>query len=367
MIRTERIDRVIDEAIASRRLVGAVVMVAEKGAITYRRAAGLADREAGVPMREDTLFRAASLTKPLVASTILALGDKGRLDLSDPVTVALPFFRPKLADGREPTITLAQLLTHTAGLTYSYPRDPSITFGLQNVEDALEDTLQRIARQPLAFEPGTAWAYSMATDVLGAVAARVNGSTLGQAVREHVTGPLGMSDTDFPPVRTERLAVPYGDGEAEPVRMGEPHRMTSPWGSELTFSPSRILNPAAFQSGGAGMATTASDFMRFLLAVEAGGAPILQRETVARALANQTGAIEQAPGKRFGYLGSLTVDPAEAGLPWPAGTTSWGGIYGHIWSIDPLSEISMVSLTNTALYGGEGAFPQALREAIYAP
>ncbi len=72
-------------------------------------------------------------------------------------------------------------------------------------------------------------------------------------------------------------------------------------------------------------------------------------------------------GKRFGYLGSLTVDPVEAGLPWPAGTTSWGGIYGHIWSIDPLSGISMVSLTNTALYGGEGAFPQALREAIYAP
>lgn len=366
MIRAERIDRVIDEAIESRRLVGAVVMVAHKGTIAYRRAAGLADREAGVPMREDTLFRAASLTKPLVAATILAMMDKGYLRLSDPVTRFLPGFRPRLADGREPAITLAQLLTHTAGLTYSYPRDPSITYGLQNVEDTLEDTLQRIARQPLAYEPGTAWAYSMATDVLGAVAASVHGSTLASAVRAHVTGPLGMADTDFPPVRTERLAVPYGDGEAEPVRMGEPHRMASPWGSELTFSPSRILNHHAFQSGGAGMATTAPDFLRFLQVVLAGGAPILQPETVRLALANQTGDIEQAPGKRFGYLGSLTVDPVEAGLPWPAGTTSWGGIYGHIWSIDPASDIAMVSMTNTALYGGEGAFPQRLREAVYA-
>ena len=142
--------------------------------------------------------------------------------------------------------------------------------------------------------------------------------------------------------------------------------MTSPWGYQLTFSPSRILNAQAFQSGGAGMATTAPDYMRFLAALSSGGGPILQPETVRRALANQTGAIEQAPGKRFSFLGSYTIDPAEAGMPWPAGTNSWGGIYGHIWSIDPARDIAMVSLTNTVLYGGEGAFPLALREAIYA-
>ena len=365
MIRAERIDQVIDEAIAARRLVGAVVMVVEKGIMTYRRAAGLADREAGVPMREDTLFRAASLTKPLVAATILALAEKGRLGLCDPVTKALPDFRPKLADGREPVITLAQLLTHTAGLTYSYPRDPAITSGLPDTAVTLDETLRRIAAQPLAYEPGTAWAYSMATDVLGAVAAAVHGSTLAEAVRAHVTGPLGMADTDFPPIDAARLAVPYGDGEDEPVRMGEPHVMASPWGDRLTFSPSRILNPAAFQSGGAGMATTAPDYIRFLSAILSGGGPILRPDTVRRALANQTGEIEQAPGKRFSYLGSHTIDPTVAELPWPAGTNSWGGIYGHIWSIDPMSDIAMVSLTNTALYGGEGAFPLALRRAIY--
>ena len=365
MTDTKSIDAVIDDALASKGLVGVVVMVAREGQLVYSRAAGLADREAGEPMREDTIFRAASLTKPLVAATILAMAERGLLAIDDPVTAYLPYFRPLLADGTEPVITLRHLLTHTAGLTYDYSHDPRISAGLTDTNASLEDMLRLIAEQPLSYVPGNSWLYSVAIDVLGGVAATVHGATLGEAVEHYVTGPLGMTDTAFRVTDRNRLAVPYADGETEPVRMGEPHAAPNPWGGETTFSPNRIFNEQAFQSGGAGMATTAPDFLRFLEAILHGGKSILGAEMAAQAMANQID-FEREPGAGFSFLGSYTVDPARAGHDWPAGTVNWGGIYGHIWSIDPVQRISAVSLSNTAFYGGEKAYPQALRRAIHA-
>jgi len=114
--RAPAIDAAIDQALVDARIVGAVVLVARDGAIVYRRAAGLADRERGVPMREDAVFRLASLSKPLVTAAALRLVERGRIALADPVTRYLPDFRPALANGETPTITLRHLLTHTAGL-----------------------------------------------------------------------------------------------------------------------------------------------------------------------------------------------------------------------------------------------------------
>ncbi len=359
------IDSVIDEAVNGKKLVGTVVMAAIDGAIVYSRAAGLADREESEPMREDTIFRAASLTKPLVAATILAMADRGLLKLTDPVSDYLPYFTPALPDGSRPVITLKHLLTHTAGLTYDYSKDPRISPGLTDTTTSLDGVLRLIAEQPLNYAPGTSWLYSMAIDVLGGVAAAVHGTDLATAVAQYVTAPLGMKDTVFHLESDERLAVPYADGETEPVRMSDPHVAKNPWNGVTTFSPKRIFNAKAFQSGGGGMATTAPDYMRFLIAVTQGGAPILQSETTRAALQNQMG-YERDRGQAFSFFGSYTVDPARANLPWTAGTNNWGGIYGHVWSIEPSRKICSVSLTNTAFYGGELEYPFRLRQAIHA-
>lgn len=361
----QAINSVVDEAVAARKLVGAVVVVAKDGEIVYRHAAGLADREAGEPMRVDTIFRAASLTKPLVAATVLALADKGLLNLDEAVSAYLPYFRPRMADGSEPVITLRHLLTHTAGLTYDYSSDPRISSGLTDTAASLDEVLGLIAEQPLAYEPGKSWLYSMSIDVLGGVVARVHGASLGEAVKHYVTDPLGMKDTAFGVADRSRLSAVYSDGEVEPVRMGEPHAAQNPWGGVTTFSPKRIFNEQAFQSGGGGMATTAPDYIRFLNAIVLGGEPILQRATAVDAMKNHM-AFERAEGQGFSLLGSYVVDPVRADLTLPTGANNWGGIYGHIWSLDPARKISAVSLSNTAFYGGELAYPRALRLAIHA-
>ena len=365
MIDKPAIDAVVDDAVAAKKLVGAVVMVSEGDEIVYRHTSGLSDREAGLPMREDTIFRAASLTKPIVAATILAMKDRQLLRLDDSLSTYLPYFRPKLADGTEPVITLRQLLTHTAGLTYDYSNDPRISVGLTDTNSSLDEVLGLIAEQKLAYAPGTSWLYSMAIDVLGGVAATVHRGTLGEAVAHYVTGPLGMKDTAFGVTDITRLTPTYADGDAEPVRMGEPHAAKNPWGGVTTFSPKRIFNERAFQSGGGGMATTAPDYMRFLMAISQGGGPILAPETAADAVRNHMG-YERDAGQGFSLLGSYVIDPVRADLTLPAGANNWGGIYGHIWSLDPKTKISAVSLSNTAFYGGEVAYPRALRRAVHA-
>lgn len=368
-----QLDRVVDEAIEGNRIVGAVILVAQNGDVVYRRAAGLADREAGRPMAEDAIFRLASLTKPLVAATALALIERGTLGLDRLVTEWLPDFRPRLLDGFTPDITIRHLLTHTAGFGYATdaPDDPYVEAGISGGLDApglsMEENLRRIVEVPLFFEPGTAWRYGVALDVLGAVIANAHGDTLGEAVADLVTGPLGMADTAFSVTDRSRLATPYADSESGPVPMGDPHTITTGPGKGMVFSPSRIFDPASFQSGGGGMAGTAPDFLRFLEAIRTGGAPILKPETVDAALANQVGDLRMAtdPGTGFGFLSAIVVDPQAAKTPYPAGTARWGGVYGHNWFIDRQAGLSAAILTNTAVEGCMGRFPGDVARAIY--
>ncbi|GLQ57900.1 serine hydrolase domain-containing protein [Devosia nitrariae] len=359
------IDRVIDNALAARRIVGTVVLVARDGETVYRRAAGLADREAGKVMEENTIFRLASVTKPIVAATALALIDQGGLGLDDAVETHLPYFTPRLADGRRPAITIRQLLTHTAGLAYAYS-DPMISTGLGSTDFDFEANFTRVAALPLSFEPGTAWQYSIAIDVLGAVIAAVERVTLDEAARRYVTGPLGMADTGFLVTDPARLAVPYGDAEPEPVRMGDPHVVVGTNGESTLFSPGRIFNPRAFHSGGAGMVGSAGDILAFLEALRREGDPILSAGATTMAMRNQIGALPRdAPGMRFGYLGAVLDDPAAAGWPSAPGTVNWGGVYGHSWLIDPANGLSVAIMTNTALEGCTGQFPADVRNAVY--
>ena len=365
----ERLDAVIDRALAEDRLVGAVVLASRDGKEIYRRAAGFADREAGTPVRDDTIFRMASVTKPIVAATALALVDKGSLRLDAPVTTYLPWFTPPLPDGRIPTITIHHLLTHTAGIVYggeAFER-AGVSGGIDNTSIALEENMRRLATVPLLFEPGTQWQYSMAIDVLGAVIAAVEQSTLGEAVAKYITGPLGMTDTLFGLSDPTRLSIAYANlprGGTECMR--QVHTMITPGGNEITFWPERIFNPDAFQSGGGGMAGTAPDFMRFLNAMLDDGGPVLSGEIARAALSDQIAGIELPdPGEGFSYLGALARDPLAMKAPCPAGTVRWGGIYGNHWFIDPVNRLTLVAYTNTALEGGDGAFRFEIRDAAY--
>ena len=369
MANLEQFDRTIEGALG-KRIVGTAILVAIDGKIVYRGVKGFLDREAGTSMREDAIFRLASVTKPMAAATALALMERGKLGLDDPVTRYLPDFRPRLADGRAPDILIRHLLTHTSGLGYPTiePNDAYVALGISGGLDepgrGMEDTLRRLVQAPLYFAPGTAWRYGMSIDVLGAIVARIHGGTLEEAVAHYVTKPLGMSDTAFRATDRARLAVPYGDGSPAPVRMGDPHSV--PDGTR--FSPGRILDETSFQSGGAGMAGTAGDFLKFLEAIRIGGSAILKRETVAMATKNQIGDLpreEKDAGKRFGFLSAVLADPAAAGSPQPVGTLEWGGAWGHYWFVDPVARMSVAAFTNTAMEGCTGPFTKEIRDALY--
>jgi len=370
----QKIDAVIDQAIAEDRVVGAVVLVAQDGKLVYERAAGFADKESRKPMQRGSLFRLSSVSKPIVTVAALALVDRKKLSLDDPVTKWLPDFKPKLADGTTPTITVRQLLTHTAGLDYKFEEKvdgpyykAQISDGFDDVKIGLAEEMRRLASVPLLNAPGSQWRYSLSIDVLGAVIERAAGQPLGTAVANLVTKPLGMTGTSFwiDRAQADRLATPYVNAQSGTARMADPQKIPIGLGV-LVYSPSRAFDSKAHASGGAGMIASAPDVLRLLEAMRKGGAPVLEKSTADAMFRNQIGGIPgQDPGAGFGFGGALVVDPAAAKTPQSAGTLYWGGVYGHSWFVDPARKITVVALTNTALEGMSGKFPGALRTASY--
>lgn len=369
----QRLDRVLRRAIDQERIVGAVLLVARHGTPAYETQVGLADREAGRPMDRDDIFRLASLTKPIVSATAMALVERGLLALDAPISDWLPDFRPALPDGSRPIITLHHLLTHTAGLDYRFNqaqggpyRELDISDGLDQPGLGLDENIARIAQAPLVYPPGTEWHYSLAIDVLGAVLARATGKPLPDLVEEIVTGPLGMARTRFSAEPGTVLVTPYASGQPRPVRMGDTH--TIPLGDALvTFAPGRAYDPASYPSGGGGMIGTAPEFLRFLEAIRQGGGGILGPSSLERMTALQVapGLLPQRPGRGFGYGWSVLADPAAAGSPQAPGTIQWGGAYGHNWFVDRANALSVALLTNTAFEGMNGPLTLEVRDAIY--
>ncbi len=366
-------DAVLQDALAERRIVGATVIAAKNGEIVYERMAGLADREAGRAVAPDEIFRLASMTKAIVCVTALSLMDQGKISLDDPVTRWLPYFRPKLADGSEPVITVRHLMTHTAGLTYGFLEaadGPYHQLGVSDGLDAsgltLEENLKRLASAPLLFAPGTRWQYSLAIDVLGAVIEQAAGMTLPEAVKGLVTDPLGMASVRFTVPEGTVLAAPYGDASPEPARMTDPFSLNF-GGSAIVYSPSRAFDATAYPAGGVGMVGTARDYLRFIEAMRAGGVGVLKPETAGAMTANAIGDLQISAGPGFGWgLGvSVLKDPVAAGLPLGAGSWNWAGVYGANFWVDPEAGLSVVALTNTGVYGMSGGFAKALRIAAY--
>jgi CubicO group peptidase (beta-lactamase class C family) len=365
----QRLDAVVNAAIEEQRIVGAVLLVRQHGEVLCEKALGMADRENGRPMQVDAIFRLSSVTKPIVAATILALAEAGKLHLHDPVTRYLPEFRPRLADGSAPEITIHHLLTHTSGLSSALIlSEAEISAGVNRWRLGTEEILRRLAALPLLFAPGTGWSYGPSIDVLGAIAGNLVGGKPEDAISQYVTGPLGMADTRFSVRDPARLSAAYADGENGAVLMGDPHSVPNPFGGITTYDPGRIFDAEAFQSGGGGMAGTGPDFMVLLETLRTGGGSILKPETVTMGLANQASQLAQTqgPGWGFSYFGAWLDDPQLAGSPAARGTTRWGGIYGHNWFFDPQNGLSVVSMSNTGMEGCDGPYKDQVRDAVYS-
>jgi CubicO group peptidase (beta-lactamase class C family) len=369
----EGVDAAIDAALNDKRLVGAVVLIAANGETVYRRAAGLADRENGIGMREDTIFRLASVTKPIVTIAAMRLIEQGRMGLEDAITKWLPDFRPTLPDGGEAVIRIRHLLNHTSGLSYCFAEEDGpyvragVSDGIGEPGMSLAENLRRIASTPLLFAPGEGWRYSLAIDVLGGIIEAEMGVSLDEAVAELVTGPLGLRDTAFSVRDRQRLAAAYTDASPEPKLMGKEALVSALTGS-VRFAPDRIFDPTSYHSGGAGMAGTADDILTILETIRRGGAPLLSSETVAAMMVDQTGGRRQAvePGSGFGFGWAVVTDPEAAQVPLTKGSLQWGGVYGHSWFVDPSKGLTVVALTNTTLEGMWGRFTVDLRKAIHA-
>ncbi len=374
---SSRIQDVVDQALEERRLVGAVVLVARDGEQVYQQAAGLADREQNRAMSVDALFRLASVSKPIVASAAMRLVAQGRLALDGAIDDWLPEFRPLLANGQRARITPRHLLSHTAGLGYRFLEADAmgacaragISDGMDAASIDLQENLRRIASVPLLYPPGTAWGYSLASDVLGALIEQVQGGSLAQAVHQLVTEPLGMPDTSFLATDAARMATAYVSGDPQPHRLRE-GEIVSPFDGVvgIPYSPGRIFDTSAFPSGGAGMAGTAPDFLRLLEALRTNDERLLPAEWVVEMGRDQIGDLElpNAPGFGFGLGFSVLCDRHAAASPESNGTWRWGGAYGHSWFVDRARGLSVVAFTNTLYEGMSGRFVNDLRDAVYA-
>ncbi|GAB6037448.1 serine hydrolase domain-containing protein [Fundidesulfovibrio butyratiphilus] len=368
-----RLDALLAQETEAGRVVGVVVLVSRNGRLIYHRAAGYADRESKTPMREDTVVRLASMSKPFVSAAALSLIAQGKLGLDDMVSEWLPGFTPTLVDGTPAEIRVRHLLTHTSGLGYGFAQDAKGPYRLAKVSDGLDcpdfdeaENLRRLGGVPLFFAPGSRWGYSLATDVLGAVLARAGGAPLPEVVRRTVTQPLGLRHTGFLVTDTSDLSTSYARTTETVDRMGETYVSVSPGGREMTFCPGRVLNPKSPASGGAGMVGTAGDYLTFVEALRTGGGPILSPALSKAMTTNRIGRMQAlAPGWGFGYGVGVLVDPEKTHSLYPRGCWFWGGVYGSSFWVDPSNGLSVVVTTNTAPCGAGSDFHETVRTTVY--
>lgn len=371
---TTALDAAIDRALAEKRIVGTVVIMAEDGVITYHRAAGFADREAGAAMQPATWFRYASVTKAFTTVAALRLIAQGRLSPDDPVAEWLPEFTPNLVDGSPAAITVGDLMAHMAGLDYGFNQRADGSYAAAGVSDgisereiSLAENLRRIASVPIDITPGKDWRYSMGTDVLGAVIEAVTDSALPFAMADLVTGPLAL-DAAFSLPSKHNLAAAYADALPEPRLMEGVTRVQGllPEGQAFAFDPERITDLAAFPSGGGGMAGTAEAAITLLETLRTG--PFLGPELRAAAATDRAhfgaeGHPLRGPGYGHAWAGAVHLDPEQSGAGLSKGSLAWGGIYGHSWFIDSERKRSVLALTNTAVEGMSGQFSLDIRDA----
>jgi CubicO group peptidase (beta-lactamase class C family) len=370
--RLANIDRIMSRYIEENKLAGGVVLIARKGKIAYFKAFGRSDLEK--PMKTDTLFRIASMTKPVTSVAVMQLYEQGYILLTDPISKYIPEFKnPKvlimLPEGSDPPyklipakreITIRDLLNHTSGLTYRFLADwfpdplhiqmakfyeeAGVSDGLDEPEGTVGETVRRLAKLPLASHPGEVWEYSNSGDVLGYLVEIVTGMTLRDYMHAHIFKPVGMDNTYFYPPASEQpeiSALWTTDWKGRLEKVTGPTSM-----GFLRFSPNYPEGGTYF-SGGSGLLSTAYDYFRFCQMLlnkgEINGNRLLSRKTVELMTAtNHIGGLDSylihGKGWKFGLGFSIQMNrnhEIDSGSP---GVFEWAGLHSTRFSVDPMEE-----------------------------
>jgi CubicO group peptidase (beta-lactamase class C family) len=365
--RLARIDRFLAERYVEPGLLpGALLLVARRGEVVHKSVLGHASLARKQRLAEDTIFRIYSMTKPITSVAFMMLVEEGRIALDDPVAKWIPSWRDQavyrsgvpgafVTRPVDAPMRVIDLLRHTSGLTYGFQLRTNVDAAYRSLKlDAFEagslaSLVDALGRVPLEFSPGTAWNYSVSTDVVGHLVSVVSGVPFDEFVRSCVLQPLGMHDTDFhvPEAKAARFADCYvksGAGTLEPA------------------PPRDYLRPPRAPSGGGGLVSTAADYLRFCEMLRRGGeldgVRLLGPKTLQLMRANHlpggrdladvsvsmfSEAMYQGVGFGLGF--AMTTDPVRCGVSSSPGEYWWGGMASTAFWVDPVEDVSVVFLT----------------------
>ncbi|MFQ5739345.1 MAG: serine hydrolase domain-containing protein [Acidobacteriota bacterium] len=359
--RLQRINEVFQDYVDKRRLAGLIAVVARHGEVAQFQTLGYSDLESRKPMRRDAIFRIYSMTKPIIGVGLMTLFEEGRFQLTDPVSKYIPELKGlKVAKGQleggivleevDHEMTIRELMTHTSGLTYGlFSRSPVDTLyrkaDVLSRDGTLEDMVEKLSRIPLWAQPGTKWHYSVAADVQGYLIQILSGQRLDEFLRLRIFQPLKMVDTGFyvPQGKLSRFTTNYG-----PPKAGQNEIRVIDRPSE-----SRFARPPTFLSGGGGLVSTASDYLRFcqmlLNGGELDGNRILGLRTVElmtrNHLSRSIGEISPNSGVGFGLDFAVVLDPIRVGSLGSAGEFNWGGLASTVFWIDRKEDLIAILMT----------------------
>lgn len=368
-------------------LAGVSYAIVHRGELVAQRCVGWADREAGVPLREDHLFRVFSNTKLVTSCAALQLQEQGRFDLDDPIAEYIPalarlrVLRPGATtlDDTEPLaepVRIRHLLSHTAGLTYAFlqPNDPIgkayVGAGLADPAVSLAEMMERLGRLPLVAQPGSAWTYSVATDVVGRLVEVLAGMPLDAYFQRHVFEPLGLRDTSFflPERDAHRLTALYIGNLRDPSQPGLRRADQMPY-------PGAYRQRVARLNGGGGLVSSLGDYTTLVRTLMEGGAPLLRPATMSLVTQNQLPAgmwvgfpgLPVQDGRGHSLAASVRVRPSAYEPGTPAGDVAWGGLAGTDWFFSPAEQLAVVFMTQRYMGSGlplQAEFKRRVREAL---
>jgi CubicO group peptidase (beta-lactamase class C family) len=377
--RLARIDPAMQAHVDRGVYAGVSTIVARRGEIVQQGRYGLRDKEAGLPMTEDTIFRLYSMTKPIICTALMTLFEEGKFHLIDPVAKFLPAFaRVKvleadgsLSDPRRP-MNVRDVMAHTSGLGYGFLDDsPSsrqyVGAKIWDPDVSLADAIDDMAKLPLVCQPGSRWVYSVGIDVAARLIEVISGRSLAEFLKERLFEPLGMVDTAFavPEARRDRVAALYGRPDvlaAHQTMMGCYQQWSQGVNDRLDVSATYPVDrPATFQRGGHGLFSTARDYFRFAQMLANGGhldgARIIGRKTLALMHANvlpttllpiDIGGMP-LPGYGFGLGSRVALDVAQTGAPGSVGQFGWSGAAKTFYWVDPVEQVVGLFMTQSMM------------------
>jgi len=369
--RLERLHRGMQGFVDRREAAGIVTLLARNGRVADVHASGFQDAESRSTMRTDTIFRIASMTKPVTSVAVMMLYEEGKLLLTDPVSKFIPAFKGQRVRATGPDAppepvparrdsNIRELLSHRSGLTYGFLnggpvgqgyRANGVPDGLATTSLTLAEAMDKLAAEPLVSQPGTAWNYSLSTDVLGRVVEVVSGQSLDAFFRERIFKPLGLNDTGFdvPEGKWSRLATVYSPDGAGGIR---PMKDPETFGNTVMSPVAWYQAPKTYFSGGAGLVSTARDYARFaqmlLNGGELDGVRLLSPKTIELMTTSHTSDLPPSGlvggGAQFGLGFRVVTDLGATQTLGSHGLYGWSGIYGTVFWVDPKEKLVAIML-----------------------